>query len=167
MWAHLNEPFIFARYNIDMNILYEKIQTDLKTAMVSGNKIKRDVLRTIISDIKNMTVNAGKELTDDICLIAIKRSVKQHNDSVESFKQGKREDLALKEMEELAYIEGYLPKMLPDVEICALIDCIIADQKIEKTKKNFGSIMKLLNSHTLKDQIDKKVASQYLNKILK
>lgn len=150
-----------------MKTLFETISDDLHLAMLSGNKIQRDTLRAIISDIKNMSVNAGKELTDEICLAAVKHSVKQHHDSIENFKLGKREDLALKEMEELTYIENYLPKMLPDIEICAIVDCLISDKKIDKTKKNFGIIMKSINAHPLKDQIDKKVASQYLNKILK
>ena len=54
-------------------------------------------------------MNSGKPLTEEICLNVIKKSVKQHIDSIESFKLGKREDLALKEMEELSYIKKFMP----------------------------------------------------------
>lgn len=82
---------------------------DIKDAMFEKNSVKRDCLRGIVSEIKNQTVNAGKPLTEEICLNVIKKSVKQHIDSIESFKLGKREDLALKEMEELSYIKKFMP----------------------------------------------------------
>ena len=83
---------------------YDKIQVDIKEAMLNKDVVKRDCLRSIISEIKNRTVNAGKELSESICIDVLKKAVKQHNDSIESFKAGKREDLALKEMEELKHI---------------------------------------------------------------
>lgn len=141
-------------------MLYDKIQSDIKQAMFSKNNVKRDCLRSIMSEIKNQTVNAGKEITDDICLKVITKSVKQHNDSIENFKSGNREDLALKEFEELQYIECYLPKMLSEDETKQVIDGIL--QNVEAVKKNMGNIMRQLPSNA-----DKKIASKYLNQILK
>ncbi len=141
-------------------MLYDKIQDDIKHAMLSKNNVKRDCLRSIMSEIKNQTINAGKEITDDICLKVVSKSVKQHNDSIESFKAGNREDLALKEFEELQYIEGYLPKLLSEEETIQVIDGIL--QNVEAVKKNMGNIMKQLPKNT-----DKRIASRYLNQILK
>lgn len=146
---------------------YDNLMTDIKSAMIEKNNVKRDCLRAIVSEIKNQTVNAGKELTDSICLNVIKKSVKQHNDSIESFKLGKREDLAMKEMEELKYIESYLPKMYSESSIQTIILKLIVDNKIPEVKKSLGQIMKLLNTLPDKDLIDKKYASQYLNVLLK
>ena len=97
-----------------MSSTYDKLIKDIKEAMLDHNNVKRDCLRSIVSEIKNQSINAGKELTDVVCINVLKKAVKQHNDSIESFKIGKREDLALKEMEELKYIECYLPKMLSE-----------------------------------------------------
>ena len=148
-------------------MLFDTIQKDIKTAMFEKNNVKRDCLRAIISEIKNQTVNAGKEITEDICLKVLQKSVKQHNDSIESFKLGKREDLALKEMEELSYLEIYLPKMLSEENIQTIILKIISDNKIEEVKKNMGQIMKFLNQHPDSKLIDRKIASHYLNVLLK
>lgn len=147
--------------------IYDKILIDIKNAMFDKNDVKRDCLRSIISEIKNQTVNAGKELTEAICISVLKKAVKQHNDSIESFKIGKREDLAVREMEELKYIEGYLPKMLSEEEMQTIVLKIIADNKIEETKKNLGVIMKHLNSLPNKDLIDRKYVSIYLGTLLK
>ena len=141
-------------------MIYEKLQSDIKDAMINKNSLKRDCLRSIVSEIKNQTVNAGKEITDDICLKVITKSVKQHNDSIENFKLGNREDLAWKEREELNYIQIYLPKMLSEDETKVIVDNIL--NTVEATKKNMGLIMKQLPK-----EVDKKIASKYLNSILK
>lgn len=146
---------------------YDTILTDIKNAMFEKNNVKRDCLRSIVSEIKNQSINAGKELTEDICLNVLKKSVKQHNDSIENFKIGKREDLALKEMEELRYIEGYLPKMLSEEDTQMTVLKLIADNKIEEKKPNLGKIMKLINTLPNKNLIDRKYVSIYLNTLLK
>jgi len=144
-----------------MNV-FDTITADIKQAMFDKNNVKRDCLRAIVSEIKNQTVNAGKELTDEVCMKVIQKSAKQHNDSIENFKAGKREDLAMKEMEELAYIEAYLPKMASAEETERIINDLIAAGKIEPIKKNMGLFMKAFGP-----TVDRKIASGILNKVLK
>ena len=105
-------------------------------------------------------MNAGKELTEAIVIKCIQKSVKTHNDSIEQFATNGREELAAKEREELGYLEVYLPKMMSEDEVKAAVDGIL--QTIEATKKNFGAIMKQLPATA-----DKKLASKYLNSVLK
>jgi len=142
-------------------MLYDDIMAEIKNAMLDKNVVKRDCLRSIVSEIKNQTVNAGKEMTDEICIKVIQKSAKQHNDSIENFKSGNREDLALKEAEELRYIESFLPKMLSEEETRKLIEDI-ANSGVELVKKNFGIFMKKLASN-----VDKKTASIILNSMVK
>lgn len=148
-------------------MIYDIILNDIKQAMLDKNNVKRDCLRTVISDIKNQTVNAGKELTEDICLSVIKKSVKQHNDSIESFKLGNREDLVMKETMELLYLNSYLPKMYSENELDTIVLEIVDKNGIELLKSNMGKVMKLLNEREDKSLIDKKYVSQFLNYILK
>ena len=143
-----------------MTTTYEKIQKDIKNAMFDKNIVKRDCLRSLVSDIKNQTLNAGKELTEEIVLKCVQKSVKQHNDSIEQFKSAKRDDLALKEMEEKNYLEAYLPKMLDESETRKVIDNIL--QNIEPSKKNMGLIMKQFPK-----EVDRGMASRILKDILK
>lgn len=140
--------------------VFETLTNDIKAAMLAKNTVKRDCLRSIVSEIKNQTINAGKEITDEICLKVIQKSVKQHNDSIDNFKSGNREDLALKEIEELNYIKGYLPKMLDEAETRLVIENIL--MKTEATKKNMGIIMKQLPK-----DVDRKIASRILSSLLK
>ena len=140
--------------------VFETLTNDIKAAMLAKNTVKRDCLRSIVSEIKNQTINAGKEITDEICLKVIQKSVKQHNDSIDNFKSGNREDLALKEIEELSYIKGYLPKMLDEAETRLIIENIL--MKTEATKKNMAIIMKQLPK-----DVDRKIASRILSSLLK
>lgn len=139
---------------------YDKIQADIKEAMLSKNTVKRDCLRSLVSEIKNQTVNAGKELTEDVVVNCVKKAVKMHNDSIEQFTANGRAELAAKETEELGYLNAYLPKMLSEDEVKALVDSIL--KTVEPVKKNFGLVMKQLPA-----EADKKFASKYLGTILK
>ena len=150
-----------------MSNTYDKIVADIKEAMLDHNNVKRDCLRSIVSEIKNQSINTGKELTENICISVLKKAVKQHNDSIENFKFGNREDLALKEIEELKYIECYLPKMFSEEQMQMLVLKLITDNNIEEEKSNLGKVMKLINSLPEKDQIDRKYIATYLGTLLK
>ena len=139
---------------------YEQIATDIKSAMKTGDTVRRDCLRSLMSEIKNQTVNAGKELTEDVVVRCVQKAVKQHDDSIAQFKEAGRTDLLEKEEKELAVLKTYLPKMLSEDETKVLIDNVL--QTVDAIKKNMGFIMKQLPS-----EVDRKVAAKYLNGILK
>ena len=141
-------------------MIYDQIQVDIKEAMLSKNTVKRDCLRSLMSDIKNQTVNAGKEITDDIVLKCVQKSVKQHQDSISQFETAGRTELADKERSELVFLSVYLPKMASEEETKIIIDNIL--QNIELIKKNMGLIMKQLPK-----EVDRKIASKILQGILK
>lgn len=141
--------------------IYDKIISDIKDAMLSKNTTKRDCLRSVVSEIKNQTVNAGNQLTDEICLKVLHKSAKQRKDSIANFRSGNREDLAAKESEELRYIENYLPKMLDESATRDIIDTILIRDNIKLEKKSIGLVMKQLPK-----EVDRSIASRILQKML-
>lgn len=145
--------------------IVDKIHEDIKNAMIAKNNLTRDCLRSIMSEIKNVTVNANpvKPITDEVCIKVLQKSAKTHSDSIEQFKSANRTDLLEKEEAELHVIESYLPKMLDEASTIAYIDKLINDNAIPLEKKNMGKIMKLIGGNA---SIDKKIVSQYLNKVL-
>lgn len=147
-----------------MSKLYDKIYNDSKEALKNKDTSKLTILRILISDIKNKTVNEGKEITDDICKSVLKKLVKQHEDSIKQFSDANRIDLVAKESLELTYLRFYLPRMMSEEETKSEIDNWLKLKNIEPIKKNMGSIMKILKDY---DNIDMKIASTYLNSILK
>lgn len=147
--------------------MFSAISNAVKDAMKSGNALKRDCLRSVLAEIKNETVNAGKSISDEVCMKVLKKAVKSHNDSISQFKDAGRIDLLEKEEAELKVLEEFLPKMLSEEAVQTIVLKVIADNKIEEVKKSFGQVMKLLNSHPESSQIDRKYVSQYLMGILK
>lgn len=91
----------------------------MKGAMRSGDTLRRDVLRFLVSALKNEALEKRKplqELSDDEAIAVVRRSVKQRKDSIEQYRSGGREELAEKEQKEKEILETYLPT-LPDESV--------------------------------------------------
>ncbi len=97
------------------------IREELLKAMKSKEEPKRTVLRGIISAFTNELITLKRspqgELTDQEALAVIRRAVKQRRDSIDQFRKGHRDDLALAESEELMVLEAYVPQMMSKEEI--------------------------------------------------
>ena len=143
--------------------LYNKIFDDLKESMKNKDPARSSVLKMVISEVKNKTVNDGKEITDDICKQVVKKFIKQHEDSIKQFTDANRTDLVSKEALELTYLKFYVPNMMSEEETKSEINNIIKVNNIPLARQNMGQIMKIVKSY---DNIDMKIASKYLNSIL-
>ncbi len=96
--------------------LREQIQTDMKAAMKSGDKLRLSTLRMIRSRIlerevelrtkKGRDYHLGDSETQDV----LNSYAKQRRQSIESYVEGGRDALAEKERAELAIVNEYLPR---------------------------------------------------------
>ena len=150
--------------------MFTKIEEAIKEAMKAHDNLKRDCLRSVVSEIKNASINAGKELTDAVCLKALQKSVKTHNDSIEQFTSAGRLDLVEKEKMELDAINSFLPKMMSEAEVEAIAK-EVAKQVSEQLgqpleKKDMGLMMKSISKHENAASIDMKMASKTFAKML-
>lgn len=96
----------------------------MKGAMRSGDTLRRDVLRFLVSALKNEALEKRKplqELSDDEAIAVVRRSVKQRKDSIEQYQSGGREELAEKEQKEKEILEAYLPALLDESVIRAAV----------------------------------------------
>ena len=162
--------------------IMNNLQAEIKAAMLAKDPVKRDCLRGIISEIKNQTVNAGKEISDDVCLKVLQKAKKQREDSIACFEAAGRNDLIIKEKYELDCLSEYLPKMLSEDETKEIIkeniqkimnnpDLSLTDKiwpfsdvhdEISKfLKTNRGNLMKSFNQN-----VDKKLASKLINELI-
>lgn len=120
--------------------LKDTIQDDVKTAMKAGDKDRLKVLRLITAAIKQVEVDERKTLDDAAVLSVLNKMVKQRRDSVTQYRDGKREDLAKIELDEITIIENYLPEQLSDEELEALISEAIASTGAESIR-DMGKVM--------------------------
>jgi uncharacterized protein YqeY len=125
-----------------MSQLKERLQADLKTAMKEKDTFKRDVIRFVMSAIKQIEVDERKELTDaDIEAILVKQ-IKQRNDAIEQFRSGGREDLVAQNEKELAILKSYLPEPMSEEEVKEILQTIIAEtgaQGMKDMRKVMGA----------------------------
>ena len=107
-------------------MLRETIDSDLKEAMRNREALKRTVLRTMLSEIRNAEINSQTTLDDEGIISVLTKQVQQRKDSVEAYEAANRQDLVAKETEEINIITVYLPEQLPQEEIEQIIDSAIA-----------------------------------------
>lgn len=109
--------------------LKKTIEADIKQAMLAKDKDTLTAVRSIKSLILLAETESGAaaELTPDQELKLLTKAAKQRRESAEVFKAQNRDDLAEKELLELAVIEKYLPKQLSEQEITEAIKAIIAE----------------------------------------
>ena len=127
--------------------LLQEILADIKAAMKAHDTVTLEVLRTPHSDIKNVAINAKKDVTDEVVLDVLAKSIKQRNESIEMLRKGGREESAQEEEKTLAVYQKYLPKQLTEDEVKALIEEIKA-QVGAQGPKDMGKIMKELSPKT-------------------
>ena len=112
-------------------MLRETINNAVKDAMKSQDKLRLSTLRLVNAAIKNADIEArgaGKgPLADGDLASVFQKMIKQRQESKELYEKGGRPELAKQEAEEIAIIEGYLPKQMSDAEIGAAIDAAIKD----------------------------------------
>jgi uncharacterized protein YqeY len=109
--------------------LKSDIDSDLKTALLSGDRFKADTLRGLKAAILNEEVAQGKRdegLDDDVIEKLIARETKKRQDSAEQYDAAGRPELAENERAELAILEAYLPEQLSEADIKKTVDETIA-----------------------------------------
>jgi len=110
-------------------MLEDKIEQDLKTALLAGDKQRATTLRGLKAVLLNVKVATGQResgLADDEVLPQLAKQAKQRQESADMYVQGGDQARADAELAEKAIIEAYLPAQLSDAEISKLIDEVIA-----------------------------------------
>ncbi|PSL35826.1 GatB/YqeY domain-containing protein [Chitinophaga ginsengisoli] len=104
------------------------VNAAIKAAMLAKNEAELRALRAIKAAVllAKTAEGGGAEMTGDDEIKLLQKLAKQRKDSLEIFRQQNREDLAVKEEEELVVIERYLPKQMDEAELRTAITEIIA-----------------------------------------
>jgi len=141
-----------------------KIEEGLKEALKKRDNIRVSVLRMLLASIKNKEVEKIRPLLDEEFYALVKTSIKQHNDSIESFRKGGRLELAEKEEKELEILKEFQPSQLSEEEILREIEEAVAAVGAT-SRKEMGKVIKLLMDK-FPGRIDGKVLSAMVLKRL-
>jgi uncharacterized protein YqeY len=115
----------------------EKFSSELKEAMKAGEKRRAGTIRMIMAALKDKDIEArgqGKTVSDEDILTLLQKMTKSRKESQEIYEKAGRVDLATQESEEIAIIQGFLPKQLSEAEVAQAIAAAIAETKASSIK---------------------------------
>ncbi|MBO4739023.1 MAG: GatB/YqeY domain-containing protein [Bacteroidales bacterium] len=143
----------------------ERINADIKTAMLQKDKESLNALRAIKSAILLLkTEKNATEITDEIAMQTLQKLAKQRKESAELYKSQNREDLYQEEMSQLKVISKYLPEQMSTEEITAVIKQIIEQENVTDIK-GMGKVMGLA-SKALAGKAENKTIADIVKQLL-
>jgi len=109
----------------DLMSLHDRIEDDLRTAMKQRDRVALDALRMLKASLTNRAVSDGgtptTRLDDTTALAVVTTEVKRRREAATAFRDGDREESALKEEAEAEVYAAYLPTQLDDDALRAMV----------------------------------------------
>lgn len=130
--------------------MQDKIEQDLKSALLSGDKAQAEALRTIKSAIQNETISAGARdsgLSDERIQAVLAREAKKRAEAAGLYQKAGEKERADKELAEKALIERYLPEQMDEPQVAKVVEEEIAKVP-DASIQNMGQIIGAVRGRT-------------------
>lgn len=148
--------------------MLDRLQADLKSAMLAKDALRTQTLRSALTAYKNEAIAKGLgpqgSLSDPEAVAVFKRLVKSREDSVDQFAKAGYADRASQEQAEIEILKTYLPQMIEGEALEAAVKEAIATSGAQ-SKKDMGLVMKALQAKHGANY-DGKAASQLVQSLL-
>ena len=148
--------------------MLDRLQSELKNAMLARNAARTQVLRMALAAYKNEAVAKGLGpqglLADADAVAVFKRLVKSREDSVEQYSAAGEAARAAQEQAEIVVLKEFLPAMLEGVQLETAVHEAIAAAGAT-SRKDMGKVMKELQARH-GASYDGKTASQLVQAFL-
>lgn len=143
--------------------MIDRIEADLKAALLAGEERTVAVLRGVKSALQSAKIAKRGELTDDESIAVLKREAKQRDEAAAVYRQGGAEQRAEAELSEKAIIAKYLPAQLGVDATLKFVEQAIAEIGSDKAKTGqiIGRAMQLAQG-----QADGKTVAKLVNEKL-
>jgi hypothetical protein len=123
-------------------MLKNDLEFSLKEAMKSGDTIRRDILRVVLTNIKLAEVDKGTALDDTAVISLLQKEIKTHKESIEDSKKANRPDLEDHYSAELKILQEYLPEQMSDAVIKVIVQAAI-EESGATVPADMGKVMKI------------------------
>ena len=137
-------------------MLKDTLKEDFKTAMKAGDATTKSTIALLLAAIKNRELDkrarlaksgtkesdldGASALTDEEVIEALGTEIKKRKESITTFEQAGRAELAASEKAELAVLSRYLPEQMSEDDVKRLIADAIASTGAS-TPKEMGKVM--------------------------
>ena len=132
--------------------------------MKSGDKMKTNILRTLLSTLKEKQIEKKEDINEDEYLSIIKRLVKQLKESADAYQKAGRSELYEKEVSELDILKEYLPEILSEQQTLDLVKEVIS-QTSANSLSDMGKVMSLIMQKS-NGKVDGKIANRLVKELL-
>lgn len=126
--------------------IQEQLAEAMKAAMKAQDSLRLNAIRMARTAIKNAEIEARGPLDEAGVIRVLSTLVKQRRESAEAYR-GVRPELAVKEEQELAILQEFLPAQLDEAELKALIEAAVAAVGAGGPR-DMGAVMKVVTPQT-------------------
>lgn len=122
-------------------MILEKIEKDLKEALVKKEKVRLSTLKLLMAAFQNKEIELrakNEKINEALVIEIIRKETKKRKEAIVLYEKGDRMDLVDKEKAELKILEDYLPQELAEEEIRKVIQHKIKELGVGA---NFGKLM--------------------------
>jgi len=120
-----------------------QLNESVKDAMKSGDEVRKRTVRMVLAAVKQAEVDKREELDEMAVIALIQKEVKNRRESIEDAKKAERADLVSENEAEIAVLEVFLPKAMPQDELKAIVQAAITETGAS-TMADMGKVMKIV-----------------------
>ena len=129
--------------------LRARFTEELKASMRAGDSARTSTIRMVMAKLKDADIASRptgvEQIPEEAVTSLLRGMVKSRRESVEMYRQGKREELAAKEEAEIAVIESFLPQQMDDAAMEAAVKEAVAETGASSIKE-MGKVMAALKA---------------------
>jgi uncharacterized protein YqeY len=144
--------------------LKERLSTEMRQALKSGDRVRLGALRLLAASVKNREVEVRHELTDDEFVEVATREVKRRQEAIDAYEGVGRADRAETERQEMDALREYVPAGLSDEEVEVLIAAAVAETGAG-SPADLGRVMGLVMSRA-KGRVDGRAVQAKVREVL-
>ena len=145
--------------------LTDEVNRGITEAMKARDQQRLTALRMLKTALMNREIERGRPLDDQESRQVVASLVKQRRDSIEQFVKGGRQDLADKEIAEIAVLETYLPAAVNAAELDRVVNAAIASTAAN-SPKDMGRVMKAVMADLAGKTVDGKAVNELVRRKL-
>ena len=142
----------------------DQIKQDMYSSMKSSDKIRTNILRTLLSSLKEKQIEKRDSLNEGEYVNVIKRLVKQLKEAADTYQKAGRLELAEKETLELNILKEYLPEIFSEEQTLNLVKEVIA-QTSANDLSDMGEVMSAVMQKS-KGKVDGGIANRLVKELL-
>lgn len=146
-------------------MILDTINKQIVDAMKAKDEIRLSTLKLLLSALHNAKIDKRGDLTKEEELEIVRREAKKRKDAIEAYKKVGATDRAEKEKKELAILQEFLPKELPDKEVSKLVDEAITTTSAS-SMQDMGKVIGVVMAKAKGRADGKKVAEMVRKKLM-